>query len=145
MPTIASLLTDRPVVTLTADASALDAARTMTERRVGALLVIDSAQRPSGIFTERDLMTRVVVPGRDPATTRLAEVMTRELFVTSPDARIAAVRQELQRLHIRHVPVVEGGRFVALLSLRDLLRADLEECSIERHKLTEYIHGSETP
>ena len=141
MSIIASLLEGRSVVTLTSSASALEAARTMTEARVGALLVTDQESRPSGIFTERDLMTRVVVPGRDPAATPLEAVMTRELFVTAPDARIAAVRLELQRLHIRHVPVVEAGRFVALLSLRDLLRADLEECSLERHKLTEYIQS----
>lgn len=141
MPTIASLLTGRPVFTLPQNSTALEAARAMTLQRVGALLITDERLRPLGIFTERDLMSRVVVAGRDPATVRLEEVMTRELYATTPDARIDSVRQELQRLHIRHVPVVDGEQVVAMLSLRDLLRADLEVCSIEVDQLTQYIKG----
>ena len=141
MPTIESLLTGQPVHTLPAGATAMQAAQAMTRQRVGAILVTDEHLRPLGIFTERDLMTRVVVAGRDPASVRLEEVMTREIFATSPEARIDSVRQELQRLHIRHVPVVEGDKVIAVLSLRDLLHKDLEMCSIEVHQLTQYING----
>lgn len=71
MPELRSLITGRPVVTLPATASALDAAREMTRQKIGAILVVGADGRPRGIFTERDLMKGVVVAGRDPAAVRL--------------------------------------------------------------------------
>jgi len=147
MPQIRSLMTGRPVITLPEESSVIEAARAMTKNNVGAILVTRKAGEPCGIFTERDLMVRVVVPGRDPAGVRLAEVMTRELFSAAPDQRIADARRELQRRHIRHLPILEGGRVVEVLSLRDLLRADLEQTSNELQETRRYIQGevSELP
>lgn len=141
MPKIQSLLTGRAVVALRQDRSAFEAAREMTRNHVGALLVTDAQGRPCGIFTERDLMVRVVMPGRQPERVLLSEVMTRELFTCTPEHAVADMRRELQERHFRHLPVVDGDRVIGMLSLRDLLRADLERATSELTETRRYIAG----
>jgi CBS domain-containing protein len=141
MPEIQSLLRGRPVLTLPETSSALDAAREMSRNKVGAILVVDASGRPRGIFTERDLMTRIVVEGHDPAGARLGEVMTRELYTSPPERKVAEVCRELQQRHIRHLPVVKDEQVIGMLSLRDLLRADLEQASQELSETQRYIRG----
>jgi len=144
MGTIQNLLTDHPLLVLDRHASALDAARAMTERVVGATLIVDAAGKPAGIFTERDLMTRVLVAGLDPAEVELESVMTRQLLTAHVDEPIEKVQREMQRLHVRHLPVVDAtGRVIALLSSRDLLRHDLERREQELREMHDYISGSD--
>ena len=114
----------------------------MTEKKIGCILITDEDARPQGIFTERDLMTRVVVAGSDPDQVTLAEVMTREVFTATKDSKIKDMRRELQRRHIRHLPIMEGEKAIAMLSLRDLLAADLAATNFEKRAMTEYIKGS---
>lgn len=142
MPQIEGLLTGRKLLTLASSASVLVAARLMADNNVGCVLITDGRQRPVGIFTERDLLTRVVVPGRDPDSVPLLEVMTRELYTAQKSSKIADVRRELQARHIRHLPVVQGDVALAMLSLRDLLAADLAATKFEQRAMTEYIQGS---
>ena len=140
MPTIAQLITGRPLITLPSTASTMQAARTMMENRVGAILVVDDG-KPVGMFTERDLMTRVVVPGLDIEATKIDAVMSRDLFMARATDKVGSIRKELQQRHIRHLPVLEGEKVVAMLSLRDLLYADLQEIQVEIEALTEYVQG----
>lgn len=142
MPTVGDLLTGRQVLSIDAGASALDAARVMAENKIGAMLVT-TGDALAGIFTERDLMTRVVVAGRDPGSTPLREVMTAEVYVARREDRVTDVRRELRERHIRHVPVIEGEEILGMLSLRDILRADLREKSVELETITKYIQRDE--
>lgn len=142
---VGELITIRDPLTLVETATAMQAARAMTEQHVGAVLVTSADGRLSGIFTERDLMTRVVVQGKDLERTKLAEVMTRELYHVGPDAEVARVRVELQRRHVRHLPIVVDGKLVGVLSLRDILRADLETLSHEVEDLEKYFLGGREP
>ena len=142
MKHVRDLLSERPVLALRADATALEAARAMATHKVGCILVTDREERPVGIFTERDLMTRIVVPTRDPNQVRLEECMTKDLYTVTPSHEVSEVRGELQARHIRHLPVVEDGKLVCVLSLRDLLRADLAEQKEDVKALTEYIQGN---
>jgi CBS domain-containing protein len=139
MPRIADLLSGRKPLTLPAAATAMEAARAMAENQIGAMLVTAADGSLAGIFTERDLMTRVVARGLDPGATRLADVMTRELFTARPDDRLADLRREVQSRHIRHLPVVEDGSVIGVLSLRDILRADLVQKTLEVESITKYI------
>lgn len=141
MKTIGQILTGNPVVTLPTGATALEAARSMAENRVGAILVQDPGEGPVGMFTERDLMVRVVVPGLAPAEERIEDHMTRELYSVEPDLPLNKVAQEMQARHIRHLPVIRGQEVLGMLSFRDLLRAHLEVTTGEVEALTEYIHG----
>jgi len=114
----------------------------MTENKIGATLVT-SAGRLVGIFTERDLMTRVLVAGLDPSKATVESVMTKNVFAASPDAKLTELRRELQKRHIRHVPVLEDDDIVGMLSLRDILRADLRDKAEQVETITKYIQRDE--
>lgn len=141
MHPIRDLLTSADVLSLEKSDTVMAACRAMQARGVGAVLVSDGAKDAAGIFTERDLMIRVVVEGLDPHSTPLADVMTTKLYTVTPDQMCGQVRSEMRRRHIRHVPVVEDGAVCGVLSLRDLLRANLEEKIQEVEAITSYIQG----
>lgn len=141
MKPIRELITGRSVLTLLASATALDAARAMTTNAVGCVMIANKEGGAEGIFTERDLMTRVTVLGKDPNRVRLEEVMTRDLYSVDPSTRLTEARVEMRKRHIRHLPIVEDGKLIAVLSLRDLLRADLEDQAKDLEAMTAYIQG----
>jgi signal-transduction protein with cAMP-binding, CBS, and nucleotidyltransferase domain len=138
---IRNLLQPQDLLTLDEAASVLEAAQAMSAKKVGAVIVTRDGGRLAGIFTERDLMSRVVVALRNPETVLLREVMTRDVFSVDLDAEVKDVRTELQVRHIRHLPIVADGRIVGILSLRDLLRADIDAMSIEVQALESYFLG----
>ena len=138
---IRNLLQPQDLLMLDESASVIEAAQAMSAKKVGAVIVTGDGGRLAGIFTERDLMSRVVVARRNPETVLLSEVMTRDVFSVDLDAEVKDVRAELQMRHIRHLPIVAEGRIVGILSLRDLLRADIDEMSIEVQALESYFLG----
>ena len=142
---IRDLLQPQDLLMLDEGATVFEAARAMSAKKVGAVIVTADGGRLAGIFTERDLMSRVVVAGKDVERTKLADVMTREVYRVEPHVEVAIVRVELQRRHIRHLPVVVADRLVAVLSLRDILRADLEKMSHEVEELENYFLGGQEP
>ncbi|MFG0327335.1 MAG: CBS domain-containing protein, partial [Phycisphaerales bacterium JB037] len=99
----------------------LEAAKRMNELRIGALVVVEPASRGeeagtvAGILTERDILTRVVAAGRDPARTRIADVMTSRVIACTPDSVLSEVRKVVREKRIRHVPVVEEQRLVGMV------------------------------
>ena len=121
------------------DALVIDAAIAMSEGRIGAIPVMDG-ERLVGIFSERDLMTRVVVAGRDPQTTRVEEVMTHRVVTAGLDESVERCLEKMQRAGCRHLPVVHDGRVISMLSMRDLLRDELDEQVEEIRSLRAYIH-----
>ena len=102
-----------------------DVAKKMSERNVGAVPVLDSGKLV-GLFSERDLMTRVVAQGLNPEKTPVSTVMTRDIVVSDPTENIEAALQKMYRVGCRHLPVVERGNLVGMISLRDLLQMDDE-------------------
>lgn len=141
MHTLDQILLKHTLVAAAPHESVLDVARRMTASKRGALVVLEGA-RLAGIFSERDLMTRVVVAGRDPATTRVGDVMTREVVTAEISDRTGACEEKMRRAGCRHLPVLSGGRVIAMLSMRDLLQDDLEEQLAENQQLRAYIHQS---
>ncbi len=108
--------------------------------RVGAVLVCDGTAC-SGIFTERDLMTRVILNGLDPTTTRVAEVMTADVACVQPSTPASEAMAIMTERRCRHLPVVEGGEIVGVISIGDLVRWDSRNQAFELRMLTDYIHG----
>jgi CBS domain-containing protein len=94
-----------------------------------------------GIFTERDLMRRVVLKGRDVSTTGVSEVMTRELLFSEPDKPGEEAMSKMTRHRCRHLPVVDGERLVGVISIGDLMKEISDEQSVEIHFLKEYIYS----
>ena len=122
--TVAELVQDRrsdELISLPASASVADAVAVMAEREVGAVLVMTDDGLVAGIFSERDLLVRVVAAGRDPKATPLSLVMTRDVkFVTPGTSSEAALA--LMHLHrFRHLLVIDGPRVHGLVSMRDLV------------------------
>ncbi len=111
------------IAALPPSASVLDAAQLMNERHIGSVVVLDKGQL-AGIFTERDVMRRVVAERRDPETTILEEVMTRTVAFAAPHTTLDEIRKVMRDKHIRHVPVVEGRRVIGMISIGDLNRAE---------------------
>jgi CBS domain-containing protein len=128
----------RPVVTVTPETPVSEAVWTMVNHGIGAVLVVQNG-RAEGIFTERDLALRVVVPGLDPCGTPISAVMTRSLVLVSESADEADVAEVMAARHIRHVPVVDGAqRPLGMLSFRDVLMDRVEELRKEIEALEEY-------
>jgi len=113
-------------VTANASVSVAEAARRMKENHVGALLVVDD-DCLAGIVTERDVLFRVVAEGRSPETTSIAEVMTRNPRTIAPDRPFGHALHVMYEGEFRHVPVVENGRPLGMVSARDALEPDLRE------------------
>ena len=122
---IRKLIASQNPVIAEADMTVTEAARRMKERRVGALLVMREG-RLAGIFTERDALFRVIAEGRDPATTRLVEVMSANPRSISPDRPFGHALHMMHEGGFRHVPVVEEGKPVGVVSARDALGPELE-------------------
>lgn len=106
------------------DLTVRQAAQYMTTKGVGALPVLEKG-RLVGIFTERDLLTRVVAHGLDPATTTVAEVMTKELVVADADEHYEAALEKMKDCNCRHLPIIDEDRLLGVVSMRDLLLAEI--------------------
>jgi CBS domain-containing protein len=123
-------------------ATVLEAALKMNEHQIGALVVIEPRGEVAGIFTERDVLRRVVGERRDPARTRVCDVMTADVLCCAPDTTTEEARYQMQVRRIRHLPVAdEDGRLVGLISIGDL-NAELQ--ASQEHSLfllNEYIAG----
>src|SRR5262245_15764296 len=139
MKTIGSLVADREIYHLALDMSVREASRYMTERRVGAVSVLEGS-RLVGILSERDIMGRVVAKGLDPDRTRVADVMTRDLVVAEGADTHEDGLRKMKQAGCRHLPVVEGDRLVGMVAQRDLLQIDLTEKDEEIRWLNAYIH-----
>ena len=113
---------ERPVVTAMPDMPVRKAARLMTESRIGAVIVLGAGGGIVGVFTERDLMTRVVDKRHDPGLLPIGEVMTPDPVTVTPSTTVAEALALVSEKHLRHLPVVDENRLVAMLSVRDLVR-----------------------
>ncbi|MEI6557599.1 MAG: CBS domain-containing protein [Rhodospirillaceae bacterium] len=127
--TLSDLICAAKLVSLPAQATAALAARKMLECQVGAVVVQDG-DRLLGIVTERDINFRVVAIGRDPLNTSLADIMTRNPKTMVPETPVLEALNLMQKNSYRHVPVVEDGLVIAIVSLRDIfmeVRRSLEQ------------------
>ena len=115
------------------DVPVAKAAKLMAAKRVGALLVVEGGDL-LGIFTERDALFRVIAAGLDVRTTRVAEVMTPEPRTVGPDESFGHALLLMHENGFRHLPVVEGGVPVGIISVRNALDPDLEEFTAEAHR-----------
>ena len=119
-------------------ATVAEAVRIMTKNNVGIVSVLDG-DKLVGVFSERDVVRRVVDRGLDPARTPLEAVMTTDLVVGDVDEDYQSAIHKLDQANIRHLPVVSEGQLVSMLSIRDLLRLNMEDKDAEIHHLHAYL------
>jgi CBS domain-containing protein len=130
------------VLTIEPQTPVLEAAQLMNRHKIGALVVV-VGQEVRGIFTERDVLRRIVAECEDPARRKVADVMTEPVVTCRPDADLDAARNLFMQRRIRHLPVVdEHNHLVGLISIGDLNAWDLngQECKIAA--LEEYLYGT---
>lgn len=118
----------------------LEAARRMNERRIGALVVTEG-DRVVGIFTERDILNRVVANQRDPAVVQVRNVMSAPIACCTRETPVTECRSVMRARRVRHLPVVEDGQLVGMISIGDILEDVNTEQSQTIRYLYEYLYG----
>lgn len=123
---VPDIVSSQKLTTFSPDTTVRDAVAVMNERSIGAILVMKDEQL-AGIFTERDLLRRVVAASRDPDTTRLDEVMTSQPDTLTPKATAMEALLLMRSRGYRHLPVLENDKLIGIVSIRDLFAAVQEE------------------
>ena len=143
MGRLVSILQRRsPVVyLLSPEQTVAEAVRVMAENHIGVVPILER-DRLVGIFSERDLLRRVIAKGRHLEKTSLREVMTPDPVTAMPDEDRKSAIQKMQAVGCRHLPIVVHDRVIDMLSMRDLLFVEIEERDQEIAALRGYIHGS---
>ncbi len=141
MATIRDLISNRTIHYVQPSQTVFEAAGYMVACNVGAVPVLDDTELV-GIFSERDIMRRVVTEARDPHVTRIADVMSTDLRTVTPGSTSEEAMCLMQTHGVRHLPVCEGRVLVGFLSLRDLLRCHLDEKSADADMMRAYIQTS---
>jgi len=124
MKQIGEVIEGRPLFHVDPTETVRKAARTMSEKNVGCIAVIDDDGMLVGIFSERDVLTRIVAEGRNPDETLVANVMTKEIIAADPSESVNDALQKMRDRNFRHLPVVEEGHLIGMISIRDLLQVD---------------------
>ena len=137
---ICELIKDQVTYQAEMGQTVLETVRAMVDYNIGAVPVMHSGKLV-GIFSERDLMNRVVAEGFDPRSTCLAEVMTDDPLTVSPDEELENCMALMRRHSFRHLPVCHDGQLVGVVSLRDVLLHDLNEKDDEVRMMRAYIHS----
>ena len=143
MKTAADLLKSKPlqtVFTITPKASVFDALELMADKDIGALLVMEGAQ-VAGIFTERDYARKSALMSRSPSDTPVREIMTSAVMYVRPDQTSDECMALMTEHRVRHLPVIDSGRMIGLVSIGDLVKATISEQQFIIEQLGHYISG----
>jgi CBS domain-containing protein len=132
-------ISSRSALTVPRTATVIETIRTMAGAKVGSVLVVDG-NRLLGIFSERDVMLRVVLEGRHPEFTTVEEVMTSPVQTIPPETTADSALKIMHQSHIRHLPVVDRqGRVLAVVSMRNLLQEKIDDLNLQLDSLESYI------
>lgn len=116
-----------------------EAVRTMADNNIGIVAVVDG-DALIGVLSERDVVQRVVARGLDASRTKVVDVMTRDVVLGDADEDCRLAMLKMDRANIRHLPVISAGRLVSMLSVRDLMRAELADAGVELEFLRGYLY-----
>jgi len=131
----------RHIISISPDASVLDAITLMADKSIGSLLVMDDDENLLGIVTERDYARKVIVKGRSSRETRVSEIMTTEVMTATLDNRVDQCMELMTNRKVRHLPIVDDNQVVGLISIGDLVQAIIADQQEEIQHLEHYISG----
>ena len=131
---VRSLIANQKILTAAAEISVAEATRLMKQRQLGAVMIVRHDGRLLGIFTERDAVFRVLAEGRDPKATSLSQVMTERPQTIAPDKPFSHALLMMYEGGFRHLPVVEDGKPIGMVSARDALAPELQEFESEAQR-----------
>lgn len=141
MSRVKDIIRDRELFVVEESQTVAEVVRRMAEIKVGAILVLRDGKL-RGVFSERDLMVRVVLAGLDPSATRVGEVMSTDIVTVSEADTPDEAMQRMRAHNCRHLPVLRGPEPVGFLSMRDLMNFELQRKTEELHHMRAYIHGT---
>ncbi len=118
---------NRKIWTISKNQSVIQALILMSEKNIGAIIVVDTNDFPIGIFSERDYARKIILKGKSSKDTLLDEVMTKKLITITRDYKIDQCMKIMNEKRIRHLPVVENKKIVGIISIRDVLKIMIEE------------------
>ena len=130
----------RDIISVTADVSVLDAIKLMAEKTIGSLLVMQGDEL-QGIMTERDYARKVIIKGRSSETTAVGEIMTTDVCSATSQETVNDCMALMTKRKIRHLPVIDDGLVVGVLSIGDLVQAIISDQQEEIQQLEQYISG----
>ena len=130
----------RDIISISPDASVLDAIKLMADKGIGALVVIDGGDL-KGIVTERDYARKVIIKGRASDTTPVADIMTADVITASSQQTVNECMAMMTSKKCRHLPVVDDGELVGMISIGDLVQAIIADQQEEIEQLEHYISG----
>ena len=131
----------RNVVSIAPDASVFDAIKLMADKAIGSLVVLGDDASLAGIVTERDYARKVIIKGRSSRETHVADIMTTSVITAASDHTVNACMEMMTEKKIRHLPVVEDGAVIAMVSIGDLVQAIIADQQKEIEQLEHYISG----
>jgi CBS domain-containing protein len=131
----------KQVISVQAGDSVLDAIRVLAENDVGAVTVMEG-ERLVGMFSERDYTRKIVLQGRSSRDTLVSEIMSSPVISVGPMTRTRECMRLMTERNFRHLPVVEGGRVIGMVSIRDIIGDICAEQAFEIEQLEQYIHRS---
>lgn len=129
------------VVATRPDATIAEVAKLLREKRIGAVVVIDRSDRLTGIISERDIARGVDVHGAKLQDLKVRDLMTADVISCSPDDGLQKLMQIMTEGRVRHLPVVEDGKLLGIISIGDVVKHRLQELEQETHMLQDYITG----
>lgn len=143
MPKVIDILNRKgcDVVTITTEMPVIEAVHFMSEHKIGAVVVLDKKKEVVGIFSERDLLNRVVEAKRSPNETNVGEVMSTPVAYISPETTIDECRLAMTQKRIRHFPVLDKGKLVGVISIGDVVALELAEHQTTIKYLKEYLYS----
>lgn len=128
------------IYSVTSDETVLNAIKSMSELKIGAMLVMDG-ENLSGIISERDYRDKVILMGKQSKTTAVCEIMTSKVYKVEPGDDLNTCMRIMTNQKIRHLPVMDKGKVVGLISIGDVVKSVIDEQKFEIDSLKDYIAG----
>lgn len=129
------------VITITADQTLQQASELLSKHNIGAVVIVDSRGVPQGILSERDIVRSFAKDGTSAPSRTVTDVMTKDIIIAIPDDDISYLTSTMTAKRIRHLPVLDGGNLVGIVSIGDVVKAQLEYYEGEARSLLQYITG----
>lgn len=139
MKTVASILGNREIYTAKSGTILMNVVQFMAERNIGAIAIVSSDNKLLGLFSERDLLKRVIAVFKDPSKIFVDDVMTKSLITADPDTPMDIVLNKMKEINIRHMPIVKDGKLLGMVSIRDLMELETQEKAEELKYLNQYL------
>lgn len=140
---VKDILAKKPanVITISADDTLQDASVLLTEHNIGALVVVDKANAPAGILSERDIVRKIAGKGANALSMLIKDAMTADIIIGLMDDDLAHVSTTMTNKRIRHLPIMDNQSLVGMISIGDIVKSQLDYAEHEAHTLRQYITG----